>query len=145
MLVVLSWTCTQNKTMPVGMSWDCLEDQAPVTIKDPFSPREKSKCSKCLSLLPSNWAHAVLCGQQDSRCWFTLCVWKLFVASLGGSKGGQWDSHQSTAASCTSLNYPKNGTIEEELPWHRSMYVFTQSVLCASSGLNARLPFICCC
>lgn len=83
MLAVLSWTCTQNKTMPVGLSWDSLKDQASVSIKDPFSPRKKiqmeltmwgeSKRSKHLSLLPSNWAHAVLCVQQDRR-WLVYFV-----------------------------------------------------------------------
>lgn len=83
MLGVLSWTCTQNKTMPVGVSWDCLEDQAPVTIKDPFFPQEmiqmkltmwkESKYSKHLSPLPSNWTRAVLCGQQHTR-WLVYFV-----------------------------------------------------------------------
>lgn len=49
----------------------------------------ESKCSKHLSLLPSNRAHAVLCVQQDSCSWYTLCIWKLFGdGGGGGSKGG---------------------------------------------------------
>lgn len=36
----------------------------------------------------------------------------------------------------------KHDTIEKELLWHKSacVCVLTQSVLCASSGFNARLP-----
>lgn len=133
-----------------------MEDQAPVTIKDPFFPQEmiqmkltmwkESKYSKHLSPPPLKlnscsalWAAAYQVA--GLLCVFGNCLLLLVV----GAKVGQWDWHHSTTASCTSPNYPKNDTIEKELLRHRSVCVFTQSVLCASSGFNARLPFICCC
>lgn len=45
-------------------------------------------------------------------CVFGNCLLLLMV----GGKVGQWDWHHGTTASCTSPNYQKNDTIEEELP-----------------------------
>lgn len=115
------------------------------TIQTKLTMWKESKCSKCLSLLRSNWTHAVFCRQQDTR-WLVYFVC-LEIACCFWWWEQRWGSTGPTVPQPSALHQiiKKNDTIEKELLWHKSVCVFTQSVLRASSGFNARLPFICCC
>lgn len=79
-----------------------------MTIKDPFFPRKQSKrnepCGKNPNAVNASASFAQTelmqfsVGSRIPGGWFTLCVWKLLVASGGGSKGGavlapQYHSH----------------------------------------------------
>lgn len=153
MLVVLSWTCTQNKTIPVRMSWDCLEDQAPVTIEDPFSPRKKAKwnypCGKnpnAVNVSASSpqtelvqcYAGSRIAGGRFTCLEIVCCFW-------------WWEQRWSSGTGNTvprpaALHWiTKKMTLLKNNFCGTKVCVFTQSVLCASSGFNARLPLTCCC
>lgn len=90
-------------------------------IQMKFTMWKESKCSKRLSLLPSDlrqcYMGSRIAGGLVYFVFGNCCFW------WGGAKVRQWDWYHSTTASCTSLNYKKIYTIEKELPWHKSVCV----------------------
>lgn len=117
------------------------------TIQMKLTMRKESEYSKCLSLLPSNWTHAVLCGQQDARwlvyfvCLEIACCFWWWEQRWGSGTGTTVPQPAALHQIIKKMTLLKKNFCGTEL----CVCVFTQSLLCASSGCNAKMPFICCC
>lgn len=145
---------TRTRACLCGCPEPCLEDQVPVTTKDPLtSPgnhQNEIKCSEHLSL-PSQLNSCAALGQREIRdlvslgCLQVACIfwwWELWV-ELMAARVGRWDWHQSTAARSASPNSKEHNRARHVCI--TEVCVSTQSVLWSGSGFNAKLPFTCCC